>query len=106
MRLPSTLSTGQGFLQAVPQFEQGAYSTTVIPTSGATATRLADSFSRSNIYTNGLISASGGTWYVELRNNVAYVRDTGGETLGVGDSSSLAANAFAIRNGSSSSLGW
>ena len=70
MRLPSTLSTGQGFLQAVPQLEQGAYSTTVIPTSGATATRVADSFSRNNIYTNGLITSSGGTWFVELRGNV------------------------------------
>jgi hypothetical protein len=54
------------------QFEQGAYPTTYIPTTSATATRVADSFSRNNIYTNGLISASGGTWFVELRNNIAY----------------------------------
>ena len=90
MRLPSTLSTGQGFLQAVPQFEQGAYSTTVIPTSGATATRVADSFSRSNIYTNGLISASGGTWFVELRNNVAVIADNAPSGFWLGTSSGTA----------------
>lgn len=56
----------------------GAYATTYISTTTATATRVADSFIRSNIYTNGLISASGGTWFVELRGNVSYTRDAGG----------------------------
>lgn len=58
------------------QLEAGAYPTTYIPTTSATATRVADSFSRNNIYTNGLISASGGTWFVELRGNVVYTRDS------------------------------
>lgn len=100
MQLPSTLSTGQGFLQAVPQFEQGAYSTTVIPTSGATATRVADSFSRSNIYTNGLISASGGTWFVELRGNIGYTRDTSGGGFGINTNvnSLTNDNGFTFRN--------
>ena len=98
MRLPSTLSTGQGFLQCAPQFEQGAYSTTVIPTSGATATRLVDTFSRNNIYTNGLISASGGTWFLELRNNVAYTRDTSG-TLGLFTSTVSTTYGFVIKTG-------
>ena len=57
------------------QIEAGAYPTTYIPTTSATATRVADSFSRNNIYTNGLISASGGTWFVEFRGNMAYTRD-------------------------------
>jgi hypothetical protein len=92
MRLPSTLSTGQGFLHAVPQFEQGAYSTTVIPTSGATATRVADSFSRNNIYTNGLITASGGTWFVELRGNVQLIADNAPNGFWLGTSSTSPAN--------------
>ena len=101
MRLPSTLSTGQGFLHAVPQFEQGAYSTTVIPTSGATATRVADSFTRNNIYTNGLITSSGGTWFVELRGNLSLTRDGVANAIGIGDSNTLLTNSFIIRNSSS-----
>ena len=62
---------------AQPQMELGAYATTPIFTSGAIATRLADTFTRNNIYTNGLISASGGTWYVELKNQIQYTRDNG-----------------------------
>jgi hypothetical protein len=58
-----------------PQFETGAYSTSYIPTTTATATRLADTFTRNNIRTNQLITASGGTWYLELKNNVSYIRD-------------------------------
>lgn len=81
------------------QIEAGAYPTTYIPTTSATATRIADSFSRNNIYTNGLITSSGGTWFVELRGNISYVRDNSGETLGIGDTTSLATNALIMRNG-------
>jgi hypothetical protein len=57
------------------QAEAGAYPTTYIPTTTASATRVADSFSRNNIYTNGLITSSGGTWFFELDNNLSLVRD-------------------------------
>ena len=70
-------STSNGIFIYGAQLEAGAYPTTYIPTTSATATRVADSFSRSNIYTNGLITASGGTWFVELRGNVSLVRDAG-----------------------------
>ncbi len=86
---------------AQPQMESGAYATTSIFTTGsATATRIADSFSRNNIYTNGLITSSGGTWFVELRNNIAYTRDGAGNAIGVGDSTALTTNSFVIRNNS------
>jgi hypothetical protein len=78
------------------QYEVGAYPTTYIPTTTAQATRVADSFSRNNIYTNGLITSSGGTWFVELRGNVAYVRDNA-NGIGVGDSTNLANNALFLR---------
>jgi hypothetical protein len=81
------------------QFEQGAYSTTYIPTTTASATRIADSFSRSNIYTNGLITSSGGTWFLELRGNVAYTRDAFSNGLRISDSSSTVNNGLEIRNG-------
>ena len=64
------------------QLEAGAYPTTYIPTTGsATVTRVADSFSRDNIYTNGLISASGGTWFVELRGNLSLKGDAAGDGI-------------------------
>jgi hypothetical protein len=77
--------------------ELGAFATTWIDTTNAAATRLVDTFSRNNIYTNGLISASGGTWYVELRNNVAYTRDTGVVGLFLGDTNTGGTNSLAIR---------
>jgi hypothetical protein len=78
---------------AQPQMELGAYATTPIPTTTASATRIADSFSRSNIYTNGLITSSGGTWFVELRGNLAYTRDASSR-IGFGDTSNLQNNSF------------
>jgi hypothetical protein len=64
------------------QAETGSYATSYIPTTTASVTRNADIITRNNIYTNGLITAEGGTWFVELRNNIPYViRD--GSTAGL-----------------------
>ena len=76
------------------QLELGAYATTYIPTTSATATRVADSFSLSNIYTNGLISASGGTWFVELRGVSALARDVFARSLGIANDLTSPTNAF------------
>ena len=57
------------------QVESGAYVTSYIPTVGSTVTRNADIISRSDIFTNGFITSAGGTWFVELNNNVSLVRD-------------------------------
>ena len=78
------------------QYELGAYPTTYIPTTTASATRIADSFSRNNIYTNGLITSSGGTWFVELRGNVSYTRDGGSTSLAI---STTSADVFAGSTG-------
>ncbi len=82
------------------QVEVGAYATTIIPTTSAQATRVADSFSRSNIYTNGLITSSGGTWFVELRGNIQYIRDAFSNGLQLADnntSGGISGNGFIVR---------
>jgi len=83
------------------QVEAGSYATTIIPTTTASATRIADSFSRNNIYTNGLITSSGGTWFVELRGNLALIRDNT-QRFGIADTTSYSNDGLTISNPSSS----
>ena len=83
------------------QLELGAYPTTYIPTTTASATRIADSFSRNNIYTNGLITSSGGTWFVELRGNLSLIRDNT-QRFGIADTTSYSNDGLTISNPSSS----
>jgi hypothetical protein len=66
---------------AAPQMELGAYATTFIPTTTAAVTRLADVFTRNNIFTNGLISAAGGTLILELNNNISLTRSSGADIV-------------------------
>jgi hypothetical protein len=85
------------------QLELGAYATSYIPTLGTSVTRVADAFIRDNIYTNGLITSSGGTWFVELRNNIVY-SSPGFLRFGVGDTSALSTNSLFIRTTSTSRI--
>jgi hypothetical protein len=89
----TTITTGNGIDGIFgwgAQLELGqsniSFATSYIPTTSATVTRNFESFTRNNIYTNGLISASGGTWFVELRNNIAYQRQGGYPTIYIANS--------------------
>jgi len=91
---------------SMPQFEQGAYSTTFIPTSTASVTRLVDTFSRSNL-ANNLISASGGTWLLDLRNSTTYIRDIFSQSISLGYFfNAVGADGFALTFGQSTPTGF
>jgi len=81
------------------QLELGSYATSYIPTLVSSVTRNLDQISRNNIFTNGLITASGGTWFIELRGNIPVTRDlsTSGIFLNTGVSSTIG-NGFVLRN--------
>ena len=82
------------------QVETGAYATSYIPTLGTSVTRNADIISRSNIFTNNLITSAGGTWFIELNNNLLLTRDAIGNGIWVGDNntSSTIGNSLNIRH--------
>ena len=82
------------------QAEAGSYATSYIPTTTASVTRNSDVLTRNNIYTNGLISASGGTWFVELRGNRLLTRDAnGGIWIGDNTAAGTSGNTLVFRNG-------
>jgi len=81
------------------QLEAGAYPTSYIPTTSASVTRNADVISRGNIFTNGLITASGGTWFVDIRNNLSLLRSSALGALFLDTSSSTPTNGFLFIGG-------
>jgi hypothetical protein len=98
----NTLSTSV-FLWGA-QLEAGAYATSYIPTTSASVTRNADVISRGNIFTNGLITASGGTWFVDLRNNIPLTRDVSNVGMFLNElNSATSGNGFTFRTSSAAS---
>lgn len=94
-RLPTYIgSTTSNVFYDGFQIEAGSYATSYIPTTSATVTRLADSFTRNNIYTNGLITSSGGTWVVSFVNNAEYIKDSGDRGLFLDTSNTGNTNGF------------
>ena len=82
------------------QLELGAYLTSYVPTVATSVTRNADVITRNNIYTNNLITSAGGTWFIELNNNLSLTRTISGNGIWIGDNntSSTLGNSLNIRH--------
>lgn len=80
------------------QVEPGSFATSVIETTDLQATRVTDSIILSNVYTNGLISAIGGTWYIHFINNTSIVPyNTAGLFFGTNSASGFLGDSFNFR---------
>jgi hypothetical protein len=99
----ATLVAGQSYdftiRIAAPQLELGAYPTSFIPTTTTALSRNADVLSRDNVFTNGLITSAGGTWFVEIDNNFSLIRDGASSNFGLQTSSVSNANGLVFKNG-------
>jgi hypothetical protein len=78
------------------QQEAGAYPTSYIPTVASTITRNLEVLSLDNVRTNNFITGAGGSWYVELENNVPLVRDTGNFSIYLSSTSTSGAGATSL----------
>jgi hypothetical protein len=98
-------SCTNGQLEVAANPNPAAFPTSYIPTTTIPLTRIADVINRDDIYTNNLITDAGGTWFVDLINNVLVLRDTSDVGLFIGNSSNGATgDVLAIRNNSTNRL--
>jgi hypothetical protein len=87
-----------GFFIWGAQLEVGTYPTSYIPTTIAAVLRNTDVITRNDVYTNNLITSSGGTWFMELRNNLAFTKDGVMTGLLLDTNIDSFTNGFNIRN--------
>ena len=73
------------------------YPTSYIPTTTTALTRNADVITRNNIYTNGLITSAGGTWFLEVINNLVYIRDSPSSGIYLDTNNASFTSGFNIR---------
>jgi hypothetical protein len=96
-----TAAIGYGLYVWGAQLEQGAYVTSYIPTTSTALTRNADILSRNNIYTNGLITSSGGTWFIDQSSNESIKTSANMCTLFL---TSIFTNSFIIQTNTTGTL--
>jgi hypothetical protein len=86
-------------LEAGSSGSSNTFGTTYIPTQSTTNFRSGDTFSCSNVYTKGLVSFSGGTWFVNLKNNIYLGRDGTLPSLTIGNQlNTFGIDSLYIRN--------
>ena len=91
------------FVLSMPQLEQSPtllapYATSFIPTTTAFVTRNRDAFTRNNLYANGIITDIGGTWFLEINNNLSLVRDGVSSGISLDRNPAFFDDGFLIRN--------
>jgi hypothetical protein len=96
-------ATAGNFVLSMPQLEQSPnllspYATSFIPTTTGFVTRNADVFTRNDLYTNGIISDIGGTWFLEINNNLSLIRDGISSGISLDRNPAFFDDGFLIRN--------
>jgi hypothetical protein len=81
-------NTGNSIQITYPQVELGQFPTSRIATTGSAVTRLTDLISRSNLYSERMITSKGGTMLLELTSNYITNGTTSNQLLGIGNNTS------------------
>ena len=76
------------------------YTTSYIPTYGASVTRVNEGIALSNLVVNNIVSATGGTWFIHLVDNIPITRESATPTdrgLFIGDTTLGSSHSILIR---------
>jgi hypothetical protein len=83
------------------------YATSYIPTYGTTVTRANEAIALSNLVSNNIVSATGGTWFVHIIDNIPITREAATPTdrgLFIGDTAAGSSHSILIRRVASGTL--